>query len=249
MSSYRPITASHITLRRSDAPRDVFSFDSGELVDAALSPRTKETLQQLAGRRFVDAKQTALAQSQTQKVDELPEQKPSECSRRTGNPNSDSPSPPRSIQMEVPLRHNDEFFQILQYGLSGLNSLYDQEKTVLVRDIGDLSHRVSQVAVPSRHVQQTDLYAWRAIFELYLECSVFFSASEEESFYRSPAEAQKQLQLFSTRLDALQKTKRFRKKESSVALQRFLLINANLLRNLKFQQLNVRAAGKILKSK
>lgn len=150
--------------------------------------------------------------------------------------------------MEVPLKNKDEFFQILQYGLSGLNTLHDLEKPMLLSDIGDLGQLVSRVAVPLRTLQRTDLYACRAIFELYLNCNVFFTMSENQSFNRTPKDVQTQLQLFSSRLDDLQKTNRFRRKDSNVALQRFLLVNAKLLRDPKFQELNGRAAGKILKS-
>lgn len=204
-------------------------------MDANLSPKTKATLQKLVGGGSLDAKKTALGQMHPQDVDEYP--------------SHDSSERPGLVRVEVPLRHNHEFFQILQYGLSGLNTLHEQEKTALGRDVNELGYMVSRAAIPSRHAQQTDMYAWRAIFELYLQCNVFFSTSENESFTRSPTEAQKQLQMFSTRLDTLQKVTRFRKKDSILALQRFLLINANLLRNLKFQQLNMRAAAKILKSR
>ncbi|KAI4142177.1 MAG: hypothetical protein L6R39_005055 [Caloplaca ligustica] len=225
----------------------IVQIDDGELVDATLSPRTKDTLRKFVGRDSTDKEVTALARLQTHDVDGSLGQKLPQMSQETAIPGN--PQKPKLIRVEVPLKHNNEFFEKLQYGLSGLNNLYDQEKTALSRDIEDLGHIVSRVAIPSRHVQQSDLYAWRAIFELYLECNIFFSTSEKESFSRSPEEAQKQLQLFSIRLNALQKANKFHKKESYVALQRFLLVNANLLRNLKFQQLNMRAAGKILKSK
>ncbi|KAL8998034.1 MAG: hypothetical protein Q9188_006182, partial [Gyalolechia gomerana] len=226
--------------------RFVVEIHGGELVGAALSPSTKETLQRLVGWTHEDARGICSEQSQaSQSLGQKSEQ------RRRGSPDylgSGSLHKSKLIRVEVPLKNKDEFFQILQYGLSGLNTLHDLEKTTLLSDIGDLGQLVSRVAVPSRTLQRTDLYAWRAIFELYLNCNVFFTMSENQSFNRTPKDVQTQLQLFSSRLDDLQKTNRFRRKDSNVALQRFLLVNANLLRNLKFQELNGRAAGKILKS-
>ncbi|KAL8719864.1 MAG: hypothetical protein Q9225_003189 [Loekoesia sp. 1 TL-2023] len=228
--------------------RFVVEIDGGELVGASLSPSTKETLQSLVGKGCAETREKDPKQIRTQHLSESRGQKPEHCQREDmGVPSSDSAKHSNLVSIEVPLKNYDEFFQILRYGLSGLNTLHDQEKTALAQDIGGLGQLISQVAAPSRRIQQTDLYEWRAIFGLYLDCNVFFSTSENESFNRSPAEVQNQLGLFSSRLDDLQKTNRFRRKDSNVALQRFLLINANLLRNLKFQQLNVRAAEKILK--
>lgn len=217
----------------------------GELVGAALSPLTKQTLQRLVGCTHKEAREIGSKQSQ---ASVLLEQEPEYFRRGAADSlNSGNSNDSKFIRVEVPLKNKDEFFQILQYGLSGLNTWHDRERTRLLDDIGDLAQLVSRVAVPPSALQQTDLYAWRAIFELYLNCGVFFSMSENQNYNRTPTEVQTQLRLFSSRLDSLQKTNRFRRKDSSVALQRFLLINLNLLRNLKFQDLNVRAAEKILK--
>ena len=233
-------------------PKLVFlvRVQDGDLVDATLSPKTKETLQRLVVPNSTLERMTAPVELQPQSPEDL----------QSWHHSTDSPGPVRLsstgtpgdsqfVRIEVPLRNNDEFFHILQHGLSGLNALHGQEKTALSREIGDLGKVVSRLARPVKGMQRTDLYAWRAIFNLYLESSVFFSTNENESFGRSPAQAQRQLQVFSTRLDNLQKSNTILLKDSKAALQRFLLVNASLLRILKFQQLNMRAAGKILKSK
>lgn len=218
----------------------------GELVGASLSPSTKQTLQRLVTHSH--GKATEIGSKQFQ-VSESLEQKPDRFRQGVDDSlDSGDSRDSKFIRVEVPLKNTDEFFQILQYGLSGLNTWHDRERKALLSDIGDLGQLVSRVAVPPRALQQTDLYAWRAIFELYLNCDVFFLMSENRSRNRRPADVQNQLRLFSSRLDSLQKTNRFHRKDSSVALQRFLLINLNLLRNLKFQELNVRATEKILKS-
>ncbi|CAL8577899.1 hypothetical protein XPA_003710 [Xanthoria parietina] len=231
-------------------PKLVFlvRVQDGDLVDATLSPKTKETLQRLVAPSSTLGRTIAPVELQPQS----PEDSQSwHCSTNSPGPvrlsSTGTPGDSQFVRIEVPLRNNDEFFHILQHGLSGLNALHGQEKTALSQEIGDLGKVVSRLARPVKGMQRTDLYAWRAIFNLYLESNVFFSTNENESFGRSPAQAQRQLQVFSTRLDNLQKSNTILLKDSKAALQRFLLVNASLLRILKFQQLNMRAAGKILK--
>ncbi|KAL8844341.1 MAG: hypothetical protein Q9205_000900 [Flavoplaca limonia] len=233
-------------------PKLVFLIrvQDGELVDATLSPQTKETLQRLVGASSTFETGIAPMELQPQSLEELQNWR---CSTKSHDsvraPTTGKSDDPQFVRVEVPLKNNDEFFHILQHGLSGLNALHGQEKTALSQEISDLAKVVSRLAKPIKGMQRTDLYAWRAIFNLYLESNVFFSTNENECFTRSPAQVQRQLQVFSNRLDELQQSNMIILKDSKVALRRFLLVNANLLRVLKFQQLNMQAAGKILKSK
>ncbi|KAL8735665.1 MAG: hypothetical protein Q9166_000834 [cf. Caloplaca sp. 2 TL-2023] len=223
-------------------------IDDGDLVDATLSRKAKDTLRKLVGVGSLSGKGTIPVQTQSQPSEDLQSWEQSTGSKdSTYCSSSEIQANSHIVSVQVPLRNNDEFFQILQHGLSGLKALQGQEKTALGREIGDLGQMITRVAKPAQSMQRTDLYAWRAIFSLYLDSNVFFSTNEKERFSRSPTEVQCQLQLFSSKLVDLQKNNRFRRKDSNVVLQRFLLINANLLRSFKFQQLNMRAAGKILK--
>ncbi|KAL8998446.1 MAG: hypothetical protein Q9169_002483 [Polycauliona sp. 2 TL-2023] len=222
----------------------------GDLVDATLSKKTKETLQRLVGSSSTLERGIAPVELLPDTIEESQNWRQSTNSQDSKRATETGTSgDAQFVRVEVPLRNNGEFFHILQHGLSGLNAVHDQEKTALSQEIGDLAKVVSHLARPVKGMQRTDLYAWRAIFNLYLESNVFFSTNENESFSRSPAQVQRQLQLFSSRLEELQKGHTILLKASKVALHRFLLVNANLLRILKFQQLNMRAAGKILKSK
>ncbi|KAL9584843.1 MAG: hypothetical protein Q9212_001875 [Teloschistes hypoglaucus] len=232
-------------------PRLVFlaRMHNGDLVDATLSGKTKETLMGLARRGTSPLGGIAHPSSGQKFSQELQEECPKPTPQiSTGLYTSKNQLDPNLVRIEVPLKNNIKFFQILQHGLSDLNTLHSQEKSTLRTEISDLGQAVSKVAHPARDLERTDLYAWRAIFSLYLDCNIFFSTAESEKFNRSPADVQQQLQAFSSRLEVLQETNRFRRKESGLALQHFLLINITLLRNLKFQHLNMRAAGKILKS-
>lgn len=151
-------------------------------------------------------------------------------------------------RVEVPLRNDNEFFHMLTVGISELNALQADEKAELTRDISSLGLEIAKIAAPSRSLSKTDLYAWRDIFSLYAECQVFFSTSEQDSFTRNTKMADKQLLTFYNKLRNLKFAQAFRKKESCLALNQFLQINTTLLRNLKFQELNMMAMTKILKS-
>ena len=155
--------------------------------------------------------------------------------------------PEASRRVEVPLRSDSEFFRLLNLELSKLNALQLREQAQLMVEISCLGKDISKLARPSQDLKRTDIYAWREIFSAYIDSKIFFSTTELETFHRNSATAQKQLQVFSSRVHELGVLKTL-KKESRVALDRFLRINLTLLRNIKFQELNGTAMAKILKS-
>ena len=229
-------------------PKLVFliKHDDGSFLDASLAPRTKAYLENLVrndkclaeDRRKLPFSENGYANLHAADLEKLP------CDRSCRDrPDFDC----RSV--EVPLRYNKEFFQILQLGLRGLNALHGQQRTLLDQEISEVGQQMGRVAHPSKSQQHTDLYAWRAIFGSYIECNIFFSTNERESFARTAAETQTQLCFFSEKVRDLQKVNAFCKRESSDTLIRFAKINADLLRILKFQEINMRAFEKILKSK
>lgn len=152
------------------------------------------------------------------------------------------------LKVEVPLRHDSEFFHLLNLELSGLQDLQSHERSELTKDICALGREISTSAVPVNGSSKFDFYTWREILGLYTDCAVFFSTNERDQFYRDSSTAQTQLQKFSEKLTEMRVAKRFRRKESYLAMDRFLYINLILLRNLKFQELNLKAMTKILKS-
>lgn len=153
------------------------------------------------------------------------------------------------LTVEVPLRHDYEFFHLLNIELSGLLDLQSHERSELTKEICALGQEISTSAAPPNGSNKIDFYVWREILSLYTDCAVFFSANEQDQFFRDTATAQTQLQKFSEKLSEIKVVKKFRRKESYLALDRFLYINLILLRNLKFQELNLTAMTKILKSK
>lgn len=162
---------------------------------------------------------------------------------------SNDPSNQDCLRIEIPLRHDNEFFHLLNQELSGLQDLQSHEKSNLINEISALGREISTLAAPSHGSAKSDFYVWREILSLYTECSVFFSTNEREQFQRNSSAAQIQLEKFSEKMSEVKAAKRLRRRESHIAMDRFLHINMILFRNLKFQELNATAITKILKSR
>lgn len=161
--------------------------------------------------------------------------------------------PPESVpvdyqKVEVPLRYDSEFFQILGLELSELHALQAREKSELTKEICKLGSDIGKLAAPPEGLAKTDMYAWREVLSLYTDSKIFFSTNERDDFRRDSSTAQKQLQYFSSKVRELKIARSFYRKGSQAVLERFLYINLALLRNLKFQELNSTAMTKILKS-
>ena len=241
-------------------PKLVFHVkpSNGFPVDAYLSPETRSYLQSLTTRtgsplntivQGLDDDGDPMPEAlSTVTRDRVPGQPTTGTEPDSGNFTSD-PIQSDYQKVEVPLRYDSEFFHILNIGVSGLHDLQTHERSALTKEICKLGQDISKLASPSHGSNKNDLYAWRAVFSLYTESKIFLSTAEQDDFHRDSLTAQRQLQNFSTKLSELKATKKFCRKESFVALERFLLINFTLLRNLKFQELNSTAMTKILKSK
>ncbi|KAK1984278.1 SPX domain-containing protein [Colletotrichum cereale] len=149
-------------------------------------------------------------------------------------------------RIEVPLVFDSEFFDILQSDVNNLDALQAKEERAMVTEIVALRQEVSHLTKPSR-LSKSDLARWRAIFELYLDAQVFFSTNEQDHGSRSSQTAAKQLQWFQEEITNRNLVRSFKIAESREALVRFLRLNAVLLKNLQFQEINQVAIYKILK--
>ena len=81
---------------------------------------------------------------------------------------------------------------------------------------------------------KSDLYAWREIFQLYVEAEVFESLSERDRGERDIVETERRLALFAEQVTGrgLSDTRKLKLKESRDALETFLQLNVLIL-NLK----------------
>ncbi|KLO14694.1 hypothetical protein SCHPADRAFT_826021 [Schizopora paradoxa] len=96
---------------------------------------------------------------------------------------------------------------------------------------------------------KSDLYAWREIFQLYIDSEVFESLSERSRGERSLDETERRLSEFAERVSnrGLGDSRGLKLKESREALEKFLQLNLLILNLKKFQYANSEAARKILK--
>ncbi|KNB06118.1 hypothetical protein FOXG_08168 [Fusarium oxysporum f. sp. lycopersici 4287] len=130
--------------------------------------------------------------------------------------------------IEVPLTFDAEFFEMLQSDVNNLDALQMEEEKTMTSEI-------------------TDLARWRQIFELYLDAEIFFATHEQDHGERSSQVALRQLQWFQDQVAKQNLVKDFKLPESKAAFTRFINLNASLLKNMQFQELNKTAVAKILK--
>lgn len=152
--------------------------------------------------------------------------------------------------VDVPLDADVRFFSILQEDVTELDTLQDKERESMAGDIHVIGTEISQVARPRKGLidfSKSDLYRWREILELYLAAQVFFSTSEASGGARSSEKARKQLVWFQEEVTKRELAQKFKIRSSAEAFQHFLTLNATLLQNLQFQELNQTAITKIIK--
>ncbi|PHH58590.1 hypothetical protein CDD81_5146 [Ophiocordyceps australis] len=149
-------------------------------------------------------------------------------------------------RIEVPLVFDGEFFSLLQNDVISLDALQTEEEQKITSEVVALGNNVSHVSRPSRF-SKSDLGRWRRIFELYINAQIFFATNERDHGVRSSVKALEQLRWFQNEVDKRELATSFNLGKSKLAFSKFLVLNANLLKNLQFQELNKLAVSKILK--
>ncbi|KAL6852840.1 hypothetical protein ACO1O0_007388 [Amphichorda felina] len=239
---YRLLSSADSNLVRPTLTVDVHLKD-GIVVDASLTATT---------RRFFEKVATELATNRQKYVADTA----GECSRDADHKETGNSGSLNAAQItidrddhetiEVPLVFDNRFFEMLQSDVNNIDALQANEQRGMIEEIFALRDEIALVSKPSRF-SKTDLALWRHIFELYLDADVFFATSEQDHGARSSQAALKQLQWFQGEVEKRHLARDFRLRESHVALARFLKLNASLLKNMQFQELNRLAVLKILK--
>lgn len=151
-------------------------------------------------------------------------------------------------RVEIPLSFDAKFFELLQGDLITLDALQEGEQKAMTEQITALSKEIGHLSAPSRFAK-TDMYQWRALFDIYLHACIFFSTRELDHGSRTSTVAAQKLQWFQSEVTRQGLHDAFRLPASRQAFARFVTINITLLQNLKFQEINQKAIRKILKSK
>ncbi|KIN00964.1 hypothetical protein OIDMADRAFT_162966 [Oidiodendron maius Zn] len=206
-------------------PKLTLFFEDDQAVDAALSHDTRAFLK---NRMQQQGRPGDLVDNANQERD---------------NTSTDGPV---LRQVEIPLTFDTEFFGLLHEDVSHLDALQAKEQQLLTREIHELSKEISALAKPSKF-GKSDMYAWRQLFDLYLQAAVFFSTQETNTGSRSPTFAAQQLEWFQNEVTKRGLVGIFNLPASHRALDKFVKINIALLRNMRFLEINQIAIGKILK--
>lgn len=141
-----------------------------------------------------------------------------------------------------------EFFHILTSELSALDQVQSTAAKTIESEIVTIGDSVTAVATPMSLVSRSDLYPWREIFRVYLDMGIFFSNLEIEAHKeRNVDDARARLDKFCSEVERLGLRKSFKHRNSEVLFQRFIGVNEEVLRVLRFQAINKMAMTKILK--
>lgn len=177
----------------------------------------------------------------------------------------------------IPLASDSAFYQLLIDALLVLSTRLTAVRLDFESKLHDLSRRISDAARPmsathafrahSAHdtnasvidVQtpsfipfsshKSDLYAWREVFQMYMDAEIFESQAEASRGERPIEDVEGRMSEFLSQLTerGLASGRRFTTKESCDALRTFLSLNAFILDLRKFQHATAEATRKILK--
>ncbi|KAH0845473.1 putative RING finger protein [Fonsecaea pedrosoi] len=215
----------------------------GSPLDAWLSPDTRRILRRLA-------RSSNPSIDHNQRQDESPHGRTRLYNHRnseSGQSLDNEDGHPLNT-VEVPLTADSEFFQTLRRELACLDDLQQAEYARLKEEIARLGTQLRALRASKSRRSKKEVEAWRRIFELYTDAEVFLSSHEADAGARDATHAQNQFQVFNDSLAAHQKKTVVKLgQEANVALSRFLQINVNLLRLIRFQEINRTALNKIMK--
>jgi len=217
----------------------------GSPMDAWLSPETKRVL-----RRLAQSSKASMTQSESRTGgmgDERDDQdSAAQDSSATDSDHASNDGGQQVATIEVPLTSDSEFFQILRRELTDLDQLEDGERKDLQSEIATLGNGLRELKSSKSKRSKEEVEAWRKIFELYIDAEVFLSSHEKDAGVRDAGRATRQFHSFTKSLATLKEVLRLGKGSSS-ALERFMHVNVNLLRLMKFQEINRTALTKIMK--
>ena len=224
-------------------PKLLFAVDeeTGEPVDAFLSPDTKQYLHHLAvTQQLTDVRITELSSSNSSIKDAYPSSQDGEVRGTI----------PRTRMIEVPLTSDGVFFKRLRAELSGLEQMQAEEKEKLSAKVKGMGKLLCKSTEPARALSthKSDLSVWREIFKLYMDYEIFFSTQELDHGARRSNQVHNRLEEFFDQLKKRNLEAKLKRKDSKTALNQFLALNVDLFKNLRFQEIEYKAMTKILKS-
>ncbi|KAH7338022.1 SPX domain-containing protein [Rhizoctonia solani] len=175
--------------------------------------------------------------------------------RAEPNPTAQANGSVEDIEVVLPLTADTAFHQVLAKTLASLAALQTRTQSQVSDQIFGLADTISSCSGPPTRYRKSDLYAWREIFQLWVECQIYRGGATErerasgEGQIRDVAEAEKRLGMFASEVvkRGLGDRRTLKSAKSRDALQTFLNLNVHILDLKKFELANSEAARKILK--
>ncbi|QRV78549.1 RING finger protein [Ceratobasidium sp. AG-Ba] len=170
-------------------------------------------------------------------------------------PRQESSDSQDTQEVIIPLTADTAFHRLLANALNSLALLQSRTQTQISDQILALADTISSCSGPPSRSRKSDLYAWREIFQLWVECQIYRGGATErertsgEGGIRNVAEAEKRLGMFASEVvkRGLGDRRTLKSARSREALETFLNLNVHILDLKKFQLANAEAARKILK--
>lgn len=151
--------------------------------------------------------------------------------------------------VEIALNSDSEFFHLLTSEITSLEALQSKSESEIRSHVLQLGQSITAVAAPKPRNNKSDLYPWREIFRIYLESGIFFSNLESESHQeRTVEKAAERLTFFADEVRRLGIQTKFKNPYSPSLFKMFLSVNMDVLRVMRFHDINRTAMTKILKS-
>lgn len=206
---------------------------TGRFVDAGLTDETRDHFIQRAARLPYTSDSNGPTQTQTADVNDMLVEGDIEWT-------------------QIPLATATFFFDSLEPKLTELESLQSTEARRLEQLITELGTSIQQLTEPSitrsgKAKPPVDVETWRQIFALYIESTIFFSSHEQDHGSRTYIKAKSQLESFSKLLVKQGLINKLKQSGSKLAFDVFVRINLDILRVMRFQEINAVALKKILK--
>ncbi|RMZ77763.1 hypothetical protein DV737_g4207, partial [Chaetothyriales sp. CBS 132003] len=218
----------------------------GSPVDAWLSPETRSHLRHLAKKNragSVSPSRGNLGKPQDQTLQKIAIDDDLDVSSEDAGDNQE---PIETV--EVMLTAGSEFLDILRQELESLEKLQDKEEKLIHSEITQLGHDLRELKVSRKKRSKEEIETWRKVFEIYNDAEVFVSSHENDAGARDVDQAQKHFDWFLSQLAEQRKKGEITlDHDARAAVDRFIRINNNLLRLLKFQAMNRTALSKIMK--
>ena len=222
-----PLINNDIGTTKKFQPKILLTIDDDLAVSADLSPETKRVLEDLMNNSATDksgkivevtetekqpSDQSVIADQQADDDDNIFQtdediakfQRTSEEFKHSKRRNSDDPfndsETARHRTIEITLHADSEFFDLLTKELSSIDDLQARQKDQLTSQVNELGKDVLEVTKPSKSGSTSDLYAWRQVFSLYRDASIFFAMTERDHGARNAQQARERVQWFQSQL-------------------------------------------------